>query len=165
VTTVIAPPRTAVAFDLEGGLIDVSHIHHLAGDASRFHSAMLGCPPNPDVVAAARQASACGMTVLVMTGADRRLEALVGVWLGRNGVPSMLVQMRGRGDHRPSAVVKRERLIAAHSQFGGLTVWSADPSVARLSEREGINVMPLPGYWGEATLSEQARERGARPVG
>jgi hypothetical protein len=149
VTTAIAPPRTAVAFDLEGGLIDVSRIHDLAGDASAFYAAMLGCPPNRHVVNAARRAHASGKTVLVMTGGHRRLEQLVAVWLSRNGVPATLVLMRGRGDHRPSAVVKREGLRAAHHQFPSLAVWSADPSVARLSEQEGITVTVLPGYWAD----------------
>lgn len=142
-------PREAVAFDLEGGLIDVSRIHGLANDASRFHRASLGCPPNREVVNAARQAHENGKVVLVMTGGDRRLEQLVAVWLGRNGVPTTLVLMRSRGDYRPGAVVKRERVRAAHRQFGNLTVWSADPSVNRLSEQEGIEVIPLPGYWGD----------------
>jgi hypothetical protein len=57
--------------------------------------------------------------------------------------------MRSRHDYRPGAVVKRERLRAAHRQFGSLTVWSADPSVNRLSEQEGIDVVELPGYWGD----------------
>ncbi|MFK0159174.1 hypothetical protein ACIQVK_44775 [Streptomyces sp. NPDC090493] len=149
-TAVAAPPKTAaVAFDLEGGLIDVSTIHHLANDASRFHSAMLGCPPNRDVVAAAQRARESGKTVLVMTGGDRRLEQLVVTWLGEHDVPATLLLMRGRTDYRPGAVVKRERLRAAHRQFGSLTVWSADPSVNRLSEQEGIDIVPLPGYWGD----------------
>ncbi|MFJ4880163.1 hypothetical protein ACIP93_33815 [Streptomyces sp. NPDC088745] len=149
-TTAVAPPRTtAIAFDLEGGLIDVSGIHHLSSNASRFHRASLSCPANHDIVAAAQRAYENGTTVLVMTGGDRRLEQLVSVWLGRNGVPAALLLMRGRGDYRPGAVVKRERLRAARRRFGGLTVWSADPSVTRLSEREGIDVMPLPGYWGD----------------
>lgn len=149
-TTAIAPSKTAaVAFDLEGGLINVSRIHHLAGDATRFHTAMLGCPRNDDVVAAARSAHKCGKSVLVMTGADRRLQQLVGTWLGRNGVPATLVLMRSRADYRPSAVAKREQLRAVHRQFDSLTVWSADPSVARLAEQEGADVMLLPGYWGE----------------
>ncbi|MFK0279506.1 hypothetical protein ACIQVL_03395 [Streptomyces sp. NPDC090499] len=149
-TTAIAPPNTgAVAFELEGGLVNVSSIHHLAKDASAFYAAMLGCPPNPDVVAAARRARAGGKTVLAMTGGDRRLEQLVITWLGRHSVPATLVLMRGRGDYRPSAVVKRERLRAAHRQFGNLTVWSADPSVNRLAEQEGLDVVPLPGYWGD----------------
>ncbi|MFB8120542.1 hypothetical protein ACFQ6U_13885 [Streptomyces sp. NPDC056465] len=151
-TTAVAPPRTAaVAFDLEGGLINVSTIHHLAADASRFHSAMLGCPPNRDVVAAARRASRSGKAVLVMTGGDRRLEQLVATWLSRNGVPARLLLMRSRNDFRPGAVVKRERLRAAHGQFGSLSVWSADPSVNRLSQREGIDVVELPGYWGDVS--------------
>ncbi|GHH22237.1 hypothetical protein [Streptomyces lanatus] len=141
--------REAVAFDLEGGLIDVSRIHALANDASRFHRASLGCPPNREVVNAARWAYENGKVVLVMTAGDRRLEQLVATWLGRNGVPATLVLMRGRGDYRPGAVVKRERLRAAHRQFGNLTVWSADPGVNRLSEQEGIEVIPLPGYWGD----------------
>jgi hypothetical protein len=149
VTTAIAPPRTAVAFDLEGGLVNVSRIRHLANDASRFHAAMLECPPNRNVVAAARRASESGKTVLVMTGGNRRLEQLVVTWLGRHGVPAALLLMRDRTDYRPGAVVKRERLRAAHRQFGNLTVWSADPSVNRLSEQEGIDVVELPGYWGD----------------
>ncbi|MET7573365.1 hypothetical protein ABZT04_33445 [Streptomyces sp. NPDC005492] len=151
-TTAIALPNTvAVAFDLEGGLINVSKIHHLAKDAAAFHAAMLECPPNRNVVAAARRAHESGKTVLVMTGGQRRLEQLVIAWLARNRVPAALVLMRGRGDYRPSAVVKRERLRAAHRQFCSLTVWSADPSVNRLSEQEGIDVIPLPGYWGDVS--------------
>ncbi|MFJ4084923.1 hypothetical protein ACIP2Z_39020 [Streptomyces iakyrus] len=149
-TAIAAPPKTAaVVFDLEGGLIDVSTIHHLANDASRFHAAMLGCPPNPSIVAEARHARGSGKTVLVMTGGDRRLEQLAITWLNENDVPATLLLMRGRSDYRPGAVVKRERLRAAHRQFGSITVWSADPSVARLSEQDGIDVVPLPGYWGD----------------
>ncbi|MFE4579375.1 HAD family hydrolase [Streptomyces chartreusis] len=149
-TAIATPPKTAaVAFDLEGGLINVSAIHHVAKDSSRFHAAMLGCPPNRDVVATARHARESGKTVLVMTGADRRLEQLVVTWLGRQDVPATLLLMRGRTDYRPGAVVKRERLRAAYRQFGSLTVWSADPSVNRLSEQEGIDVVALPGYWGD----------------
>ncbi|WP_371605054.1 hypothetical protein OG345_42305 (plasmid) [Streptomyces sp. NBC_01220] len=148
-TAVGAPPRSAVAFDLEGGLIDVSGIHHLAHDSSAFHSAMLGCPPSREVVSAAQQASRSGKVVLVMTGSDRRLEHLVAAWLGRHGVPATLVLMRGRGDYRPSAVVKRERLAAASRRYAELTVWSADPSVTRLSTRDGLFVTLLPGYWAE----------------
>ncbi|QOV40191.1 hypothetical protein IM697_18390 [Streptomyces ferrugineus] len=94
-TTAVAPPSTAaVAFDLEGGLIDVSSIHYLANDASAFHRASLGCPPNRDVVAAARHAHESGKTVLVMTGGDKRLEQLVATWLVRSGVPATLILMR-----------------------------------------------------------------------
>lgn len=153
-TTAIAPPRTivgALAFDLEGGLINVSRIRHLAHDASKFHAAMLGCRTNARVVRAARRAREDGQTVLVMTDADRRLEQLVVTWLNRNDVPATLLLMRGRADYRPSAVVKQERLRAAHRQFDSLTVWSADPSVNRLSEQEGIDVVPLPGYWGDVS--------------
>ncbi|MEE1764381.1 hypothetical protein [Streptomyces sp. SP18BB07] len=148
-TTAIAPPRTAVVFDLEGGLINVSRIRRLAGDASAFHRASLGCPPNLGIVKAARRAHEQGATVLVITGGDRRLEPLVAAWLVRHTVPSTLVLMRGRGDYRPGAVVKREQLRAAHRQFANLSVWSADPNLTRLSEQEGITTTVLPGYWGE----------------
>ncbi|MEV8596115.1 hypothetical protein [Streptomyces sp. NPDC052012] len=148
-TIAIAPP--AVAFDLEGGLINVSMIHHLAKDFSVFHAAMLECPANRNVVAEVRRAHESGKTVLVMTGEQRRLEQHVIAWLARNRVPATLVLMRGRGDYRPSAVVKRERLRAAHRQFGGFTLWSTDPSVNRLSEQEGIDVIPQPGYWGDVS--------------
>lgn len=149
-TAITAPPRAAaVVFDLEGGLINVRRIRKLGTDASRFHSAMLGCPPNRNVVNAAVRAHLDGKIVLVMTGADRRLERLAVTWLTRNGVPAALLLMRSRHDYRPGAVVKRERLRAAHRQYAGLTVWSADPSVVRLSEQDGIDVVPLPGYWGD----------------
>ncbi|WP_409473510.1 hypothetical protein [Streptomyces sp. HC307] len=85
-TTAVAM-RDAVAFDLEGGLIDVSSINHLANDASALHRAILGCPPNHDFVAAARRAHESGRAVLVMTGGDRRLEQLVLTWLGRKVCP------------------------------------------------------------------------------
>ncbi|MGW1617222.1 hypothetical protein ACWCQZ_49470 [Streptomyces sp. NPDC002285] len=81
-TTAVAT-RDAVAFDLEDGLIDVSNINHLTTDTSAFHRANLGCPPNHDVVTAARRAHRNGKGVLVMTGGDRRLEQLVITWLGK----------------------------------------------------------------------------------
>ncbi|MER6109347.1 HAD family hydrolase [Streptomyces hirsutus] len=147
--TVAASAREAVAFDLEGGLINVRRICRLASDASAFHAAMLGCPPNRRVVAAARRAHANGQSALVMTGGSRRLEQLAVTWLGRNGVPGTLILMRSRGDYRPDAVMKRERLLAIRRQFTSLTVWSADPNVTRLSAREGIDVTELSGYWGD----------------
>ncbi|MGY4936149.1 phosphatase domain-containing protein [Streptomyces sp. 900116325] len=147
--TTVAPPREAVVFDLEGGLINVSRIRHLAKDASAFHRASLNCPPNRRVLNAARQAHEKGKVVLVMTGGDQRLKRHVAAWLAQHDVPSTMVLMRCRGDYRPGAVVKRERLRAAHRQFADLSVWSADPNVTRLSEQEGIGVKPLPGYWGD----------------
>lgn len=149
-TTAIAPPREAVAFDLEGGLANVTRIHRLAGDASRFYQAILKCPANRDVVRAAKEAHKSGKTVIVMTGGDHRFAPVVAQWLARHRVPSTRVLMRGRGDYRPSAVVKLERLCIAHRQFPTLTVWSADPGLAHLSEQEGITVTKLPGYWGDA---------------
>ena len=148
-TTVAAPPREAVAFDLEGGLINVARIHHLAGDASQFHTAMLRCPANHNTLKAVQRAHVRGKTILVMTGAGRNLEPAVSRWLARYKVPTNLVLMRGRGDFRPSAVVKREKLRHVHHQFPSLTVWSDDPSVIRLSERDGMDVLALSGYWGE----------------
>lgn len=145
-TTVVAPPREAVVFDLEGGLINVSRIHHLAKDASAFHRASLNCPPNRAVVNAARQAHENGKVVLVMTGGDQRLKQHVAAWLAQHHVPSTMVLMRCRGDYRPGAVVKRERLRAAHRQFANLSVWSADPNVTRLSEQEDIHVTMVPGW-------------------
>ncbi|MER7952065.1 hypothetical protein ABTY59_32205 [Streptomyces sp. NPDC096079] len=148
-TTAAAPPRTGLVIDLEGGLINVRSIRHLAKDAARFHEASLGCPPNKRIVADARRAHRDGLTVLVMTGGDRRLGERIVAWLGDNEVPAAVLLMRCQGDYRPGAVVKRERLRAARRRFADLTVWSADPSVTRLSERDGIAVRELPGYWGE----------------
>ncbi|MGW0032999.1 hypothetical protein ACWDXD_24680 [Streptomyces sp. NPDC003314] len=150
-TTAVAPPltRTAIVFDLEGCLIDVSSIHHLANNAAAFHRAALGCPLNRGGAEAARQAHHDGKTVLVMTGADRRLEDLVSVWLGRNAVPASRLLMRNRQDYRPAAVVKRDRLRLARGLFDQVTVWSADPSVTRVLAREGFAVKELPGYWGD----------------
>jgi hypothetical protein len=59
VTTAVAQ-RNAVVLDLEGGLIHVSGILHLAKGASAFHSASLECPPNRDVVSAAQRAHKSG---------------------------------------------------------------------------------------------------------
>ncbi|WP_328491269.1 HAD family hydrolase [Streptomyces zaomyceticus] len=148
-TTAVAPRRIGLVIDLEGGLINVRSIRHLAQDASQFHRASLRCPPNRRIVADARRAHRNGMAVLVMTGGDRRLGEHIRAWLGRNEVPAAVLLMRCQGDYRPGAVVKRERLRAARRQFDDLTVWSADPSVTRLSERDGIAVRELPGYWGE----------------
>ncbi|WP_409473509.1 hypothetical protein [Streptomyces sp. HC307] len=79
-------------------------------------------------------------------------------------MPATLVLMRGRGGYRPGAVVKRERLRAAHRQFANLSVWSADPNVTRLSEQEGLHVTVLPGCWGdEQRTSPGTRSSPLRP--
>lgn len=143
--------RDAVLFDLDGTLCDVRSIrHHVTGtvkDFDAFHRASADCPPNQDVVEAARKARADGLGVLIVTGRAEKYRELSSLWLARHGVEFDAMWMRPDGDFRPDYVIKEE-ILQDIILSGWRPVEAHDdrPPVAEVWERHGIPVTLAPGW-------------------
>jgi phosphoglycolate phosphatase-like HAD superfamily hydrolase len=139
----------AVIFDMDGTLCDVRGIRHLIdgpGGFHAFHRASASCPPNADVVRAAREQHAAGRAVLVVTARAARFRNVTAMWLALHGVPSDAMWMRTDGDHRPDYEVKRDILHWIRALYHPVAVWDDNPAVLRLWHQEGIPVTLVPGW-------------------
>lgn len=137
--------RDAVIFDMDGTLCDTSQIVHLIEgedkDYAAFHAASAGCPPHADVVAAAREQSAKGLAILVVTSREFIWRDLTLDWLVANDIPYDALYMRIVGDFRKDVVIKTEILkqITADG-FRVLEAWDDKPAVLDLWRENDIAV-------------------------
>ena len=115
-----ARPPLAV-FDLDGVLADVRHrlrhVERTPKDWDAFFDAAPDDPVHPQGLALVREALARGNEVVFLTGRPERCRQDTIEWLGALGLVGHTLHMRGRGDRRPAATVKREliRRFAADS--------------------------------------------------
>ena len=140
--------RDAVIFDLDGTLCDTTQIVHLIEgddkDFAAFHAASADCPPNADVVAAARAQAEQGRAVLVVTSREFVWRDLSLDWLVAHDVPHDALHMRIVGDYRKDVVVKAEILQQiVDDGFTVLEAWDDQPAVLDLWREHGIDVHPI----------------------
>lgn len=149
----------AVLFDMDGTLCDVRGIRGLLngpGSFHAFHNASVDCPPNLEVVDAARREHAEGRAVLIVTARQARYRNLTAMWLALHDVPSEAMWMRGVGDYRPDYEVKRDILTRIRVRYRPVAAWDDNPAIVRLWREEGIPVHVVPG-WDEPLLREGLR--------
>jgi uncharacterized HAD superfamily protein len=141
--------RDAVTFDLDGTLCDTSAIVHLVEgpdkDFPAFHAASADCPPNAQVVAAAREQRELGRAILVVTSREFIWRDLTLDWLVRHDIPYDALHMRIVGDYRKDVVVKAEILqqIVADGHTV-LAAWDDKDEVIDLWRENGIDVHVVP---------------------
>lgn len=144
--------QTAVIFDMDGTLADVSSIRHfVAGptrDFHRFHSESVNVPPNPDVVEAARRADEEGHHVAIVTARTADYRHHTAMWLALHGVPSHSMTMRARGDTRPDYDVKSDIHRRLSKQFDIVHAYDDNPNVVKLWREKGIPTTVVPGWDG-----------------
>jgi FMN phosphatase YigB (HAD superfamily) len=146
--------KTAVIFDWQGTLVDVSSARHLVEgpgkkDFTAFHRASAACPPIPSTMAAAWQARADGHSVLVFTGCSDDHEVEVWEWHHEYAVPFSALHMRVFGDWRRDVEIKREMLADARTRYEIVHAWDDNPNViAEVWESEGVPVTVVPGWTG-----------------
>lgn len=135
-------------WDMDGTLVDVTGIRHLARakEFDAFHEASEFCPPNRHVVEAARQSNAEGHINIICTGRMERHRAMSRRWLKAHGVPYAYLWMRPDGDFRKDFLVKRDMLLSARIAFDVVGVWDDRPSVIEMWESHGIPVTLVPGW-------------------
>ncbi|MGH1562993.1 hypothetical protein [Mumia sp. DW29H23] len=144
------PRPTAVIFDVDGTLCDVSTVrHHVRGprrNFDAFHAASLACPPNAEVAEAARRASRDGHAVLVVTGRAARWARPTGFWLALHDIPSDGLFTRDEHDQRSDVAVKTDILALIRRRYDVVAAYDDNPSVIALWKSYGIPVHTVAGW-------------------
>jgi hypothetical protein len=149
--------KTAVIFDMDGTLADVSSIrHHLTKfdetkrtvvkHFHRFHAASVSVPPHKHVVNAAQVAKVMGHDVLVVTARKHMWRHHTAWWLAMNNVPSDMLMMRGNDDNRKDYEVKKDMLYTIRKAYNIIHAWDDNPSIIKLWMEEGIPTTVVPGW-------------------
>lgn len=149
--------KTAVIFDMDGTLADVSSIrHHLTKyDATkrrvmkhfhRFHAESVRVPPHGHVVNAAQVAKMMGHEVLVVTARKHMWRHHTAWWLAMHNVPSDMLMMRGNEDNRKDYEVKKDMLDTIRKAYNVIHAWDDNPSIIKLWTEEGIPTTVVPGW-------------------
>ena len=141
---------TAVIFDMDGTLADVSSIrHHVQGpnrDFHRFHVESAGVPPHEHVVDMAREASEAGHHIAIVTARKAKYRNHTAMWLALNHVPSDSMHMRSDRDDRPDYEVKKDIHRKLSSQFDIVHAVDDNPNVIRLWQEHNIPTTVVPGF-------------------
>lgn len=143
----------AVIFDCDGTLVDVTGIrHHVLGKKKnyhKFHEESVNCPPNLDVVAAAKAAHAAGLKVLIVMARQDRYMYHTLFWLSGPNVDVDFdgIYMRKTNDNRPDYVVKKEILDKIRQDgYNPIHAYDDNPAVVALWREEGIPVTVVEGF-------------------
>jgi hypothetical protein len=149
--------KSAVIFDMDGTLADVSSIrHHLkAFDATkrrvikhfdRFHAESVNVPPHSYVVNAAQVAKMLGHDVLIVTARKHMWRNHTAWWLALHGVPSDALFMRGNLDNRKDYEVKKDILATIRKAWNPIYAWDDNPAIIKLWEEESIPHTVVEGW-------------------
>lgn len=146
---------TAVIFDMDGTLADVSSIRHLVAGGPQnnysknftaFHEQSVNVPPHHEVVAMAHQAKKAGHAVLIVTARGARFRPHTAMWLAQNNVPSDAMYMRADNDHRPDYEVKRDIHDRISKSWDVVHAVDDNPNVLRLWREKNIPTTRIPGW-------------------
>lgn len=144
--------RTAVIFDMDGTLANVSSIrHHLRPverrkDFESFHRESVNVPPHKSVVHHAQLAHMLGHAVLIVTARKHKWRHHTAWWLALNNVPSDMLMMRRDDDQRPDYEVKADMLHIIRHFYDVVHAVDDNPSVIRLWEENQIPTTTVPGW-------------------
>lgn len=141
----------AEIFDMDGTLCDVRGIrHHVLGshrNFDAFHRESVNCPPNPEVVEAARAAQAAGRAVLVVTARSTLYRNHTAFWLAMHEVPSDRLFMRRHGDQRADVLVKQDIYARISPRWITVRAWDDNPNVVAFWEHVRIpDIQVVPGW-------------------
>ncbi len=149
--------KTAVIFDMDGTLADVSSIrHHLnkydegkrrvIKHFDNFHDESVNVPPHSHVVNAAQIAHMLGHEVLVVTARKHMWRNHTAWWLAMHDVPSDMLMMRGDEDNRKDYEVKRDMLDTLRKAYDIIHAWDDNPSIIKLWQENNIPTTVVPGW-------------------
>ena len=149
--------RSAVIFDMDGTLADVSSIrHHLTKydetkrtvvkHFHRFHAESVSVPPHDHVVNSAQMAHMLGHAVLVVTARKHMWRHHTAWWLALHNVPSDMLMMRGNEDNRKDYEVKKDMLDTLRKAYDIIHAWDDNINIIRLWQENGIPTTIVPGW-------------------
>lgn len=151
----VSNPRSAVIFDMDGTLADVSGIrHHVEGgpennhkkDFETFHAESVNSPANDHVVNHAQMAKMLGHDVIVVTARDAKWRNHTAMWLAQNRVPSDAMYMRAAGDRRPDYEVKKDILGRISKSWNVVHAVDDNPNVLKLWQENDIPTTKIEGW-------------------
>ena len=149
--------NTAVIFDMDGTLADVSSIRHYLKrfddskrrnikDFNAFHAESVNVPPHFHVVNAAQMARVLGHDILVVTARKHMWRHHTAWWLAMHNVPSDMLMMRGNDDNRKDYEVKRDMLETISKNWRVIHAWDDNPSIIQLWQENNIPTTVVPGW-------------------
>lgn len=155
--------KEIAVYDVDGTLTDTSgHVHLVERDHvdwNEFYSRVAAAPTHGWVVNLARADRAQGRQIVIVTARHAHNRARTAVWLGRSDVPSDGMFMRGAGDSRPAADVKKD--VLSHLSKRGRVVRVVDDNdgVINMAHQEGYAAVHVPspaptGGWGPPPRSK-----------
>lgn len=144
---------SAVIFDMDGTLADVSSIRHYlkpnihhGKDFDSFHSESVNVPPHSHVVNAAQVAHMLGLKILVVTARKWMWRNHTAWWLAMHDIHSDLLMMRGDLDSRKDYEVKKDMLAIIRQAYNPIHAWDDNPNIIRLWTEEGIPCTIVDGW-------------------
>ncbi len=149
--------KTAVIFDMDGTLADVSSIrHHLTkyDEGKRrvikhfnmFHAESVSVPSHSHVVNAAQMAHMLGHAVLIVTARKHMWRHHTAWWLALHNVPSDILMMRDNDDNRKDYEVKKDMLDTLRKAYDIIHAWDDNPSIIKLWKENNIPTTVVPGW-------------------
>jgi beta-phosphoglucomutase-like phosphatase (HAD superfamily) len=149
--------KTAVIFDMDGTLADVSSIrHHLTKfdetkrtvvkHFNRFHAESVSVPPHNHVANAAHIAHMLGHKILIVTARKHMWRHHTAWWLAMHNIPSDMLMMRGNEDNRKDYEVKKDMLETIRQAYNVIHAWDDNPNIIKLWTEEGIPTTVVPGW-------------------
>lgn len=148
---------TAVIFDMDGTLADVSSIRHYLKkyeasgrthhkDFDSFHAESVNVPPHPHVVNAAQVAHMLGHKVLIVTARKHMWRHQTAWFLAMHRIPSDALFMRGNLDNRKDYDVKKDILNTIRQAYDPIHAWDDNPSIIKLWTEESIPCTIVDGW-------------------
>jgi len=137
---------------MDGTLTDVRGIRHYVMDPKnrnfhKFHRESVNCPPNVDVVEAAKADHAAGRKVLIVTAREEVYAFHTMFWLRFQGVEFDQLYMRRKKDYRPDNIIKSEILdIIRADGYNVVRAYDDNPSIWEVWEQNGIETIRVQGF-------------------
>lgn len=150
--------KSAVIYDMDGTLVDVSSIRHYVREALQpdgsystknfdaFHKASILCPAIWPTVDRLTYHWEKRLDILIVTARGRQYEKTTRDWLYKYSIPYNKLYMRDVGDFRSDVDVKRDMLTDIEKSWNILEAADDNPSIWALWEEHRIPVHKVPGW-------------------
>lgn len=147
---------TAIIFDMDGTLVDVSDIaHHVKGENRNFHAfhtESAASPSNSEIVDFANKVKAMGHSVVIVTARRQKYRHVTAWWLAGEEVDSDALYMRADKDGRPDGEVKQTIFSRLSRSYQVVMAVDDNPSVIDLWRSNNIPTLVV-----DSTIVDEER--------
>jgi hypothetical protein len=143
--------------DIDGVLADVRHrLQHVTTQPKDWDAFFAAAPDDPLLEQGAETARRLAEVydLVYLSGRPERCRGDTLDWFRRHELPSGELQLRPRGDYRPSRIVKVEALDRLSADATVVVLVDDDPQVLDAARRAGYDVLPATWMTDRAALHE-----------